>query len=204
MENLLNILLVAVPSYLVGAIPASYITGRIIKSIDLRDHGSGNLGAANTFRVLGTKAALPVLLFDIGKGFVAVRYFSAFGGESVAYAILAAFIVILGHNYSVFVRFSGGKGVGTAMGAFLALAWQATIMCVLLWVVVLLVSRIVSVASIVGAVFLPVAILVSDRVFGSDTHLAVLILSVAIAGLVIYKHRSNIVRLREGSERRIF
>ncbi len=204
MENLLNILLVAVPSYLVGAIPASYIAGRIIKSIDLRDHGSGNLGAANTFRVLGTKAALPVLLFDIGKGFVAVRYFSAFGGESVAYAILATFIVILGHNYSVFVRFSGGKGVGTAMGAFLALAWQATIMCVLLWVVVLLVSRIVSVASIVGAVFLPVAILVSDRVFGSDTHLAVLILSVAIAGLVIYKHRSNIVRLREGSERRIF
>ena len=204
MENLLNILLVAVPSYLVGAIPASYIAGRIIKCIDLRDHGSGNLGAANTFRVLGTKAALPVLLFDIGKGFVAVRYFSAFGGESVAYAILATFIVILGHNYSVFVRFSGGKGVGTAMGAFLALAWQATIMCVLLWVVVLLVSRIVSVASIVGAVFLPVAILVSDRVFGSDTHLAVLILSVAIAGLVIYKHRSNIVRLREGSERRIF
>lgn len=204
MDIFLKIILVAIPSYLVGAIPASFIAGRAVKGIDLREHGSGNLGAANTFRILGTKAALPVLLFDIAKGFVAVRYFAPFGGESVAYAILAAFIVILGHNYSVFVGFSGGKGVGTTTGAFLALVPYATIMCIFIWLVVLLVSRIVSVASLVGAVFLPFAILVSDRLFGTTTHLAVIILAAAVAGLVIFKHRSNIVRLMEGSERRIF
>jgi glycerol-3-phosphate acyltransferase PlsY len=200
----LKIILVIVPSYLIGAIPSSFIMGKILRHIDLREHGSGNLGAANTFRVLGTKAALPVLLFDIGKGFIAVRYFADFGGESFAYGLLAAFVVVLGHNYSVFVGFSGGKGVGTTTGAFLALAPHAVAMCFILWFVILLISRIVSVASIAAAAFLPFAILVSNRFFDSNTHLSIMILSIAVAVLVICKHRSNIRRLHEGTENKLF
>jgi len=204
MDIFLKVLLVVVPSYIIGAIPSSYIVGRLFRSIDLREHGSGNLGTANTFRVLGMGAAIPVLLFDIGKGYIAVKYFAAFGGESVFFSLLAAFVVVLGHNYSLFVSFSGGKGVGTTMGAFLALAPQAAGMCFLLWLVFLLLFRIVSVASIVGAVFLPIAILISNRFFSSDTHYSVLVLAIAVAILVLYKHRSNIRRLREGTESRIF
>jgi glycerol-3-phosphate acyltransferase PlsY len=204
MDIFLKVLLVVVPSYIIGAIPSSYVVGRLFRGIDLREHGSGNLGTANTFRVLGIGAAVPVLLFDIGKGYIAVRYFAAFGGESVFFALLAAFVVVLGHNYSLFVSFSGGKGVGTTMGAFLALAPQAAGMCFLLWLVVLLIFRIVSVASIVGALFLPIAILISNRFFGSDTHYSVLALAIAVAILVLYKHRSNIRRLKEGTESRIF
>jgi len=204
LELLLKIILVAVPSYLIGAVPSSYIMGKLVRGIDLREHGSGNLGAANSFRVLGTKAAMPVLLFDIGKGFISVRYFADLGGSSFAYALLAAFVVVLGHSYSLFVGFSGGKGVGTSAGAFLALAPHATAVCFTLWLIVLLVTRIVSLASLVAAVLLPPAILVSNRIFNSETHRSILILSIAVAVLLIYTHRSNIRRLREGKEKKIF
>jgi glycerol-3-phosphate acyltransferase PlsY len=204
MDLLLKILLVAVPSYLIGSIPSSYIMGKLLKGIDLREHGSGNLGAANTFRVLGFKAALPVLLFDIGKGFVAVHYFSRFAGTGTLFALLAALVVVIGHNYSVFVRFSGGKGVGATAGAFLALAPEAVGMCLALWIISLLITRIVSIASMVSAAFLPVSVPLANRVFGAHVHYSVGILAVAAAVVVFVKHRPNIRRLREGTEKRIF
>lgn len=204
MELFLKIVLVALPSYLLGAIPASYIMGRTLRGIDLREHGSGNLGAANAFRVLGTKAAVPVLLFDVGKGFIAVEYISRFGGDGYGFMLFAAFIVILGHNYSVFVRFSGGKGVGTTTGAFLGLVPQAVVLCIALWIVLLLITRIVSIASMASAAFLPAAILIADYLFANDTHPSFLALAVLVAVFVIAKHRSNISRLREGKEKRLF
>ena len=204
MDLLLKILLVAVPSYIIGSIPSSYIMGKLLKGIDLREHGSGNLGAANAFRVLGFKAALPVLLFDIGKGFVAVHYFSRFAGPGTIFALLAALVVVIGHNYSVFVRFSGGKGVGATAGAFLALAPQAVGMCLALWIISLLITRIVSIASMVSAAFLPVSVPLANRVFGAHVHYSVGILAVAAAVVVFVKHRPNIKRLREGTEKRIF
>ncbi|UCF05439.1 MAG: glycerol-3-phosphate 1-O-acyltransferase PlsY [bacterium] len=204
MDTLFKILLVSIPSYLIGAVPSSFIMGKLVRGIDLRDHGSGNLGAANTFRVLGTKAALPVLIFDIGKGFIAVQFFSKFGGTSFAYALLAAFVVVLGHNYSLFVGFSGGKGIGTTSGVFLALAPHAVGICFGLWIVALLMTRIVSVASLVAAIALPLAILFSNRAFDAEIHGSILVLSIAVVILVIYKHRSNIRRLREGTEKKIF
>ena len=199
-----HILLVAASSYLLGSIPASYIAGRLLRGIDLRGHGSGNLGAANAFRVLGFKAAVPVLLFDIGKGFAAVFLFPRFGGGGTAFALLAALAVELGHNYSIFMRFSGGKGVGTTAGAFLALAPAATAMCFALWIVALLATRIVSVASIAAAAFLPVSIAIADRALDRLTHPAIMILACAVAIIVIVKHRSNMARLRAGTEKRIF
>lgn len=200
----LHIALVAVASYLIGAIPASFIMGKLVRGIDLRQHGSGNLGAANTFRVLGTRAAIPVLLFDIGKGFLAVWYVSRMGDATVWHALLAAVAVVVGHNYSVFVGFSGGKGVGTTAGAFLALAPYAVASCIVLWIVTLLVTRIVSIASMAAAILLPVTIYVSNVLVDARTHDAVLLLSILVAVIIIYKHRPNIRRLREGTEKRIF
>lgn len=204
MGLLVRILLVAVSSYMIGSIPSSYIMGRLLRGIDLREHGSGNLGAANAFRVLGFRAALPVLLFDIGKGVAAVILFPRFGGGGTGLSLLAAFAVVLGHNYSLFVRFSGGKGVGTTAGAFLALAPVAMALCFALWLGTLLVTRIVSVASIAAAAFLPVSILLANRAFGSATHYSITLLACAVAVFVIVKHRSNINRLRAGTEKRIF
>jgi len=204
MEVFLKILLVAVASYFLGSIPSSYCMGKLLKGIDLREHGSGNLGAANTFRVLGLKAAIPVLLFDIGKGFVAVHYLSRLGGTGTGFALLAALVVVIGHNYSIFVRFSGGKGVGATAGAFLALAPQAVGMCFILWIIALLATRIVSVASMASAACLPVSIPIANRLFGAHVHDSIRLLAVAAAVVVFVKHRSNIVRLRSGTEKKIF
>jgi glycerol-3-phosphate acyltransferase PlsY len=190
--------------YLLGSIPSSYIMGRLLKGIDLREHGSGNLGAANTFRVLGARAAVPVLLFDVGKGFLAVKLLSIAGIHSIELTIVAALVVILGHNYSIFVRFSGGKGVGTTSGAFLAMSPLAVGICFLVWLVMLLSFRIVSLASMAAAASLPLAIIMTNRFAGGDTHTYVIILSIVVALLVIYKHRPNIHRLLEGTETKIF
>ena len=203
--SLLSILLVAISSYLIGSIPSSYIVGKVVKGIDLREHGSGNLGAANTFRILGAKAAIPVLLFDVGKGFIAVRYFSAFSGsESFIYPLISAFFVVLGHNYSIFMKFSGGKGVSTTTGAFAALAPLAVLLSFVLWIVVLLISRIVSMASMIAALFLPISIFILNSAFDENIHISIQILAILVAIVVIYKHKSNIKRLIEGTEKKIF
>jgi glycerol-3-phosphate acyltransferase PlsY len=120
------------------------------------------------------------------------------------YALLAALAVVIGHNYSVFVRFSGGKGVGATAGAFLALAPQALGMCLVLWILTLLATRIVSIASMVSAAFLPVSILLANRLFGEHVHYSITVLAVAVAVVVVARHRPNIRRLREGTEKRIF
>jgi glycerol-3-phosphate acyltransferase PlsY len=204
MGYILKPFLLLAACYLLGSIPSSYIMGRLLKGIDLREHGSGNLGAANTFRVLGARAAVPVLLFDVGKGFLAVRLLSMAGINSVELTIVAALFAILGHNYSIFVGFSGGKGVGTTSGAFLAMSPLAVGICFLVWLAMLLSFRIVSLASMAAAASLPLTIIIINRYAGGDTHTYVIILSIVVALLVIYKHRPNIHRLLEGTETKIF
>lgn len=204
MELFLKILGVAASGYLLGSIPSSFIMAKILRGIDLRDHGSGNLGAANTFRILGAKAAVPVLIIDIGKGFLAVKLVSMAGIDNFAFVALAALMAILGHNYSVFVKFSGGKGVGTTTGAFLAIVPVAVVICLLIWLVLLLTTRIVSLASITASIALPLAVLLSRYYMGRDIDILAVALSVIVAVVVVYKHRSNIQRLRNGTEKRIF
>ncbi len=204
MDPLLKILLIVCTSYILGSIPSSYIFGKLLRGIDLRDHGSGNLGAANTFRVLGAKAAVPVLLIDIGKGFLAVKLTSIFGMDHFAYPLIAVLAVIMGHNFSVFVRFSGGKGVGTTTGAFLCLAPLSVGICFVVWLVILLIFRIVSIASIISISVLPVVIILTNRFGGGGTHVSVIYLSVLSALMVIYKHRSNLKRMIEGKEGKLF
>ncbi|MCK4538495.1 MAG: glycerol-3-phosphate 1-O-acyltransferase PlsY [Candidatus Krumholzibacteria bacterium] len=204
MDSVVRFILILVPCYLLGSIPSSYIMGKLLRGIDLRQHGSGNLGAANTFRVLGAKAAVPVLLFDIGKGFLAVKIVGMFGVGGILQILTGVLVVILGHNYSIFVKFSGGKGVGTTAGAFLAMAPVAVGICFVIWAIILLMFRIVSVASIISALFLPVMILLANRFMESGTHVYVVVMSIIMAALVVYKHRSNLKRLSKGTEPRIF
>ncbi|MBD3178881.1 MAG: glycerol-3-phosphate 1-O-acyltransferase PlsY [Candidatus Latescibacteria bacterium] len=204
MELFLKILGVAASAYLLGSIPSSFIMAKMLKGIDLREHGSGNLGAANTFRILGASAAVPVLIIDIGKGFLAVKLVSLAGIENFAFIALAALMAIIGHNYSVFVKFSGGKGVGTTTGAFLAIVPVAVVICIAIWLIILLVTRIVSVASIAASIALPLAVIASRYYLGRDTDILAVVLSVIVTVVVVYKHRSNIRRLRNHEEKRIF
>lgn len=184
-------------AYLVGSIPTSYMMGRISHGIDLRKHGSGNLGATNAFRVLGWRAALPVVVVDVSKGWIPAAFFPLWDGAaplewSLAYGAAA----ILGHVLSAFVAFRGGKGVATSAGVFMALAPWAVLIAGVVWAVVVLLTRTVSLGSILAAVVLPMA------VFATGEPRAELWLSVALAVFVIYAHRSNMRRLMRGEETR--
>lgn len=184
-------------SYLLGAVPSSYIAGRLSRGIDLREHGSGNLGATNAFRVLGWKIALPVMLFDVFKGWFPTFFFPRWSGLSTPGWVAAfAAAAVVGHVFSVYVRFRGGKGVATSAGVLIALAPWAMLTGLAVWLVVLGVSRIVSLASILAAVAVPIVVWVRrDPPF-------VLGLCTALAAFVIFAHRSNIGRLLRGEEHR--
>lgn len=190
-------LLVAV-SYLLGSIPSSYLAGRLARDIDLREHGSGNLGATNTFRVLGAWVAAPVLLFDLAKGWFPAWYFPLWDTAAAwQWALAYGAAAIVGHVFSVFMGFRGGKGVATAAGVFLALAPTAVAAAIVVWILVLLLFRIVSLASISAAVGLVVVL------WAVETRAAVVWLGFAIAAFVIHAHRANIRRLLRGEEYRL-
>ena len=199
----------AVAGYLLGAIPASYVAGRMIRGIDLRDHGSGNLGATNVFRTLGWKAAVPVLIVDIGKGVAAVAIglflLPSWSAMPDLTGLVCAVAAILGHSFSPFVGFKGGKGVATAAGAFLTLAPAAASAAVFVWLALLFATRIMSIASVAAATVLPVNLLMFELV-GRDgePRWATLILGTLIAAWVILRHRSNLERLRDGKERALW
>ena len=187
-------------AYLAGSIPAAYLAGRLAKGIDLREHGSGNLGATNVYRVLGAKAAAVVFLIDVAKGALPVWLLPRVTGTAhpelwaIAYGVLA----VAGHVRPIFLRGKGGgKGVATATGVFLALAPLATLLAFTVWAVMVTVSGYVSLGSLVGAVVLPIAVLVQK---GAASP--VFVVAVALAAFVFWTHRENIGRLRRGEEHR--
>ena len=187
-------------AYLWGAVPASFLAGRWSRGIDLREHGSGNLGATNTFRVLGAKVAAPVMVFDILKGFLPVVLFRQWDGAAdwrweLAYGAAA----IVGHVFPVYMRFRGGKGVATATGVFLALAPLAIGVAVVAWLGVLKGTRMVSAASLAGALALSVTLALAPAPGG---HPEIRFLGWAIAAFVFFSHRSNLRRILSGTEPR--
>ena len=189
--------LLVAASYLLGAIPASYVAGRLAKGIDLREHGSGNLGATNTFRVLGAKVAAPVMLFDVLKGTFPVVAFSQWDNTAdwrweLAYGAAA----IVGHVFSIYMRFRGGKGVATSAGVFGALAPVPLLAGFGAWLLVLKGMRMVSAASILAA--LTVGILV----WIVPTRTEVRWLGVAMAAFIVFAHRGNVARILAGTEPR--
>ncbi|MGH7572868.1 MAG: glycerol-3-phosphate 1-O-acyltransferase PlsY [Gemmatimonadota bacterium] len=191
-------------AYLAGAFPTAWLAGRA-KGIDLGAVGSGNYGATNVYRNLGWTSALIVVLVDVAKGFLPVQllpgWLPADGLTPIAYQVLLAVVAVLGHVFSVFLSFRGGKGVGTAAGAFLALAPKALLLAVLTWGLVLAWRRIVSLASLTGAVVLLVAVW---ALHARETGAWPLVLATTLlAAFVFWTHRENIGRLRRGEEGRI-
>ncbi|MEP6857742.1 MAG: glycerol-3-phosphate 1-O-acyltransferase PlsY [Gemmatimonadales bacterium] len=187
-------------SYLAGSIPSAYIAGKL-RGVDLRKHGSGNLGATNVARVLGTRIGVIVFIADLLKGFLPVyllpRYTETLRPE--LWALVFGVATIVGHVKPIFLLGKGGgKGVATASGVFLALAFVPMLIAEVVWIVVFYFSRYVSLASLVGAAVLPVAILIWSR----DPRSPVFIASVVIAVFVFWTHRANIGRLRRGEEHR--
>ena len=185
-------------SYFLGAIPTSYLLSRLFAGIDLRQHGSGNLGATNLYRVLGWKYAVPAAIVDIAKGAIPVLMFAPQASTSQLFAIACGVAAIIGHVFSVFVGFKGGKGVATAAGVMLGVAPLALAVSAVVWVVLVRLTGYVSVGSIVAAAVLPLGVFLLERQATS----AVFWISVAIAAGVIILHRRNIERLLKGTENR--
>ncbi|HWC75274.1 MAG TPA: glycerol-3-phosphate 1-O-acyltransferase PlsY [Gemmatimonadales bacterium] len=189
----LNVILAILVSYLIGATPTSYIAGKLGRGIDLREHGSKNLGATNVYRILGWKYAIPVALVDIAKGAIPVLVFS----HPVWLSVAAGGAAVLGHMFSPYVRFKGGKGVATAAGMFLALAPLSVLLALGVWGFCLWLTGYVSLSSIVAVLTVPVTVSLLQpdlpHVFWA---------SVALVALIIFAHRKNIGRLLAGTENR--
>lgn len=181
--------------YVLGSCPFGYWAGRL-KGVDLRTQGSGNIGGTNAIRVLGPRVGVPALLLDIAKGAAAVLIASQLGGTGTE--VLAAAAAMLGHTRPLFLGFrGGGKAVATGGGAMLALAPEVTVPVAIVWIAVSLLTRYISVASIVSAIVLVVG------VFASDQPWPIVVFALFGAAVVIWRHRSNIARLRAGTENRL-
>jgi glycerol-3-phosphate acyltransferase PlsY len=190
-------LLTAIVAYFVGSIPTGYLFGRAA-GLDIRTAGSGNIGATNVFRTLGKAAGVAVLLIDALKGFVPTKFLllGATADTREYHAMLAGLFAILGHNYTCWLRFKGGKGIATSAGVLIALAPYGLLITLAAWLIVLAISRYVSLASVVAALVLPFAVW---AVGGSTIVIA---LCTILSVLAIYKHRTNIQRLLAGTEHR--
>ena len=189
-------------AYLIGSIPSAVWIGKAVYGIDVRQHGSGNAGATNVIRVLGYKAGIPVLLFDVFKGWLAVFMTSLFPDQGftpdqvVYIEIGAAVAAALGHVFPVFAGFRGGKGVGTMAGVGIALYPLALLIVLGIFIGVLAVSRYVSLSSCIAASAFPLIVVFVT----GEHHTGLVILSVFVAVFVLFTHRSNIVRLIKGEE----
>lgn len=191
-----NVILFTLLAYLLGSFPTSYLVGRL-RGIDLRKHGSGNLGGTNAYRVMGASAGVPVVLVDVLKGFVPAYFFpvwdgTAAGNLSLVYGLAA----IAGHVWSVFVRFRGGKGVATGAGVLVALAPTSALIALLVWIGIVAIFRYVSVASVTAATLVPVTAWLTDEP-GSTVGFCAL-----VAAFVWWTHRTNLRRLARGEENR--
>ena len=185
-------------SYILGAIPTSYLLSRLFAGIDLRQHGSGNLGATNLYRVLGWKYAIPAGVFDMAKGLIPVVAFAPRVSDSELFALACGIAAILGHVFSVFVRFKGGKGVATAAGVMLGLTPVALAVSAAVWALLVRLTGYVSLGSIVAAAILPLGVYALD----DPSTPAVFWITTGIAVGVIVLHRKNIQRLLKGTENR--
>ena len=204
---MLSILLIVFLSYLAGSIPTAIIASRIVMNDDIRNHGSKNAGATNVYRVMGWKPALVVVLIDVGKGVLATLILSRLRIDAVALdplpvRLLAGSASIVGHVWTVFAGFKGGKGVGTAAGVFLGLAPLPVLAALVVWLGLVFSTRIVSVSSLAAAVTLPTALWIQKRFFDPRIPGFLLWITIALAVLIVFTHRSNIKRLVRGEEHR--
>ena len=195
----------ALAAYLLGSIPFGFLVAKA-KGIDIRSVGSGNIGATNAMRVLGKPVGIFVLLMDALKGYTAVaslpvlilKFFGTPASDLETLRIIAGIFAVLGHNYTCWLKFKGGKGIATTAGVFLALAPWALLIALVVFILAVLVTRYVSVGSIAAGIALPAAVWIM-----APHNILLGIVTTALGALAIYKHKSNIQRLMAGTENRL-
>ena len=190
---MLKEIILTLGAYLIGSIPTGLLLARALGGVDIRTAGSGNIGATNVYRTLGRKIGIITLVGDCLKGLLPVVIARQMG-VSIEWIALIGAAAFLGHVYTIFLGFKGGKGVATALGVFLAIAPLAVLCALAVFIIVILKWRYVSLASISAAAAMPVFIILLGN------HPSVIAMTLVIAALVIYKHRDNITRLRDGTE----
>ena len=205
---MIELVILLLASYITGSFPTSIIVIRVTKNIDIREHGSGNAGATNVFRVLGWKYAIFVLTFDIFKGWLPTAVYATTIFQQLPVPdqgfvqILCGFAAVFGHTFPIFAGFRGGKGVSSLIGVLLALFPLALPICLLVGIVVIITTGYVSLGSISAAVALPIIFLILPRLGLINPSLFLIVFSLLVPWFIIYTHRSNISRIRNGTENR--
>ncbi|HPI25640.1 MAG TPA: glycerol-3-phosphate 1-O-acyltransferase PlsY [Candidatus Cloacimonadota bacterium] len=189
-------------AYFLGSIPVGWIVARLFFKTDIRSKGSGNIGATNALRQFGTAVGLIVLLLDMSKGIIAVLLAKSIYGSGAMMVVICGLLAILGHVFPIWLKFKGGKGVATAAGVFIALTPISLLIALLVFIVVVAITRYVSLGSIMAALSL-LAVNVISIFRQPHKDYALLILVVLIVAMIIYKHKENIARLIRGNENKI-
>ena len=214
---MLNLIVVVILSYLVGSIPTALIISKVVKGIDIREHGSGNMGGSNVFRVIGWKYGVLVIILDALKGALAViviarLYLGNFPFPNVTpfddftlVQIIAGLSAVIGHIWTAFAGFKGGKGIATALGFLVTIITVDMLFALGIFLIVVYLSRYISLGSISAAVSVPLIMIIRENVFHVDIqgYHTILPFSIALAILVMYTHRANLGRLLKGNESRI-
>jgi len=189
--------LVIIPAYLLGSISFGIIVSKLIKKIDIRDYGSGNIGFTNVLRVVGKGPAALVLLGDALKGSMGVLLGYYLGGASYGYAVIGGIMAMLGHTYPLYFKFKGGKGVATGLGVIITLAPDVTLIALLIFLITVFISRYVSLGSLLAAISVPICMYLLNKA------VPIFLFGTFGALFVIYNHQANIVRLYQGKENKI-
>lgn len=214
---MLNLVIIAILSYLIGSIPTSILISRGVKGIDIRKHGSGNAGGTNVFRVLGWKYGILTIILDALKGAVAVilvarLYFGDFPfpnatpfDDFTLVQIIAGISAVIGHVWTIFADFKGGKGIATSLGFLIAIITVDMLFAVAVFFIVVTISRYVSLGSIAAAISVPLIMIVRENIFNVNItgYHTILPFAILLALLVLYTHRANIDRLLKGNESKI-
>ncbi|ORU00284.1 Acyl-phosphate:glycerol-3-phosphate O-acyltransferase PlsY [Anaerovibrio sp. JC8] len=193
---MLELIIACVASYLIGSIPNGLILGKAVWGVDLREHGSGNIGATNAWRTIGKPAGICIFVLDMLKGFLGAGLGLFYAGAP-EYGVLCGILAVVGHSWSIFLKFKGGKSVSTGLGVLIMLMPIIAVIVFLVWLAIVFVTRYVSLGSIVGAAMVPVLSYIFDMpmVYTGFGALA--------AVFIIYRHKSNIERLLNGTESKI-
>ena len=203
-------IIVAVIAYLIGSVNFSVILSKKMAGFDVREKGSGNAGTTNMLRTVGKKAALYTLILDILKGVVAVliailigTLFKEFEAKDVLIGIAGIFVII-GHTFPIFFKFKGGKGIATSLGVLLITNWQIGLICLVFALILMALTRMVSVGSIAAAILYPVlTVFIYQNFLIEGNHMTYIIASIIVSVLVIFNHRENVKRLLAGTENKL-
>lgn len=204
-------IIIAVIAYLIGSINFSIILSKRMAGFDIREKGSGNAGTTNMLRAVGKKAAVITLICDILKGVVSILIAVLAGKivknlDNALLVQLAGIFVIIGHTFPVFFKFKGGKGIATALGVLLMINWQIGLICLIFALVLMALTKMVSVGSIAAAILFPILVAFIDQnyiVQTSNSNWSYLVFSIIVALLVIFNHRGNVQRILNGTENRL-